>query len=143
MSLSRRDWLKTMGAVGVGALAPLEQRAASSEPIVRVATRYAPGDIVELYSTSDVFMPAARPDVDEVQLRLSRARASSSAIIASASSSSPTRTRTGSIARACRDGQRRRAGVTCDRLRLGRRTGDVEGKLTAHSRDAAGSSSGT
>src|SRR5690242_13127844 len=58
MSLSRRDWLKTMGAVGVGALAPREQHATPSAPSVHAVTRYAPGDIVELYSTSDVFTPA-------------------------------------------------------------------------------------
>jgi hypothetical protein len=50
MALSRRDWLKTMGAVGVGALASPQ----SLHPVAR----YAPGDIVELYSTSDVFTPA-------------------------------------------------------------------------------------
>ena len=59
MSLSRREWLRTVGAVGVGAVAPLEPlippvRSSS----VHVATRHAPGDIVELYSTSDVFTPA-------------------------------------------------------------------------------------
>ena len=57
MSLSRRDWLKTAAAVGVGALAPLEHRATAS-PSIHPVTRYAPGDIVELHSTSDVFTPA-------------------------------------------------------------------------------------
>src|SRR5690348_4999758 len=67
MSLSRRDWLRTVGAAGVGAsLVPLDALAiavpsdaeVSSEPTLDVVTRHAPGDIVELYSTSDVFTPA-------------------------------------------------------------------------------------
>lgn len=57
---SRRDWLKTVGAVGVGASA-LDAFAPVKLPAVpaplAVATRYAPGDIVELYTTSDVFIP--------------------------------------------------------------------------------------
>jgi hypothetical protein len=60
-SLSRRDWLKTVGAVGVGAMAPIDGIPAVPEPVVAAAlpvtTHYAPGDIVELYSTSDVFIP--------------------------------------------------------------------------------------
>src|SRR5690348_8559679 len=67
MSLSRRDWLRTVGAAGVGAsLVPLDALAiavpsdaeVSSEPTLDVVTRHAPGDIVELSSTSDVFTPA-------------------------------------------------------------------------------------
>ena len=54
MSLSRRDWLRTVGAVGVGALAPLDTLVGS----VDVASRHAPGDIVDLSSTSEVFTPA-------------------------------------------------------------------------------------
>jgi len=57
MSLSRRDWLRTVGAAGVGALAPLEKLAIPGTPL-DVTTVHAPGDIVELYSTSDVFTPA-------------------------------------------------------------------------------------
>src|SRR5437867_3968306 len=59
--ISRRDWLKTMGIVGVGATIPAELLAPAaagpiqSAPIVR--THYATGDIVELYTTSDVFVP--------------------------------------------------------------------------------------
>ena len=64
MSLSRREWLRTVGAAG--ALAPLQMLATPapsagkrlSPPVLDVETRYAPGDIVELYSTSDVFTPA-------------------------------------------------------------------------------------
>jgi hypothetical protein len=67
MSVSRRDWLRTVGAAGVGAsLVPLDALAAAeasvaaapAESPLEVVTRYAPGDIVELYSTSDVFTPA-------------------------------------------------------------------------------------
>jgi hypothetical protein len=61
MSYSRRDWLKTIGAAGVGAMAPIDLLAAGETPRaspLSIATRYAPGDIVELYSTSDVFTPA-------------------------------------------------------------------------------------
>jgi len=65
MSLSRREWLQTIGAAGVSALAPLDKltTAAVGDTAKRgtpldVATHYAPGDIVELYSTSDVFTPA-------------------------------------------------------------------------------------
>ena len=58
MSVSRRDWLKTIGAVGVGAMAPLDlDLGTTPPPPLAVATHYAPGDIVELYSTSEVFIP--------------------------------------------------------------------------------------
>jgi hypothetical protein len=61
---SRRDWIKTVGAASAGALVP-----ATSDPITPLLTatpaaalptvtdRVAPGDIVELFSTSDVFIP--------------------------------------------------------------------------------------
>jgi hypothetical protein len=74
--LSRRDWIKTVGIVGAaGALNPLEVMAATRQAVtpaacvdavvaptavpapLRIRDRYAPGDIVELYSTSDVFIP--------------------------------------------------------------------------------------
>ena len=66
MSLSRRDWLRTVGVAGVGALTPLEKLATAARPdgkmapaaALDVATLRASGDIVELYSTSDVFTPA-------------------------------------------------------------------------------------
>src|SRR5256885_10743512 len=66
MSLSRREWLRTLGVAGVGALTPLEKLATAAWPgrkmapatALEVATINAPGDIVELYSTSDVFTPA-------------------------------------------------------------------------------------
>jgi hypothetical protein len=49
-SLSRRDWLKTVGAAGAIAAIP-EMRVSDVRDV------HAPGDIVELYSTSDVFIP--------------------------------------------------------------------------------------
>jgi len=61
-SFSRRDWLKTVGAAGVGASIPGElidaqpAMGSTSQPIAS-QTAPAPGDIVELYSTSDVFIP--------------------------------------------------------------------------------------
>ncbi|MDQ6612304.1 MAG: hypothetical protein M3Y64_07720, partial [Gemmatimonadota bacterium] len=62
---SRRDWIKTVGAVGAGALVPIPDFSAGtlSDPpkiiphVLRVRELYAPGDIVELYSTSEVFIP--------------------------------------------------------------------------------------
>ena len=65
MSINRRDWLKSIGAAAsVGAIAPLDAlgnietpRAERPAPLA-VVTHYAPGDIVELDSTSDVFTPA-------------------------------------------------------------------------------------
>ena len=63
-NVSRRDWLKTVGAASAGAMVPLDALASavpepSSGPApIAVATVHAPGDIVELYSTSDVFIPA-------------------------------------------------------------------------------------
>ena len=63
-NVSRRDWLKTVGAASAGAMVPLDALASAvPEPSpgsapVSVATVHAPGDIVELYSTSDVFIPA-------------------------------------------------------------------------------------
>ncbi|HEV8495753.1 MAG TPA: hypothetical protein VGQ56_02760, partial [Gemmatimonadaceae bacterium] len=60
--ISRRDWLKTVGAVGAGALVPLgalETDTSSPEPspIVPAAGVHATGDIVELTSTSEIFIP--------------------------------------------------------------------------------------
>lgn len=61
MSLSRREWLRTVGAAGVGALAPLDTLVtpvpATAGPLV-VEAPHASGDIVDLSSTSDVFTPA-------------------------------------------------------------------------------------
>ena len=59
--LSRRDWIVTVGAVGAGALVPsdpllLGATAAAPAP-VRARDVYAPGDITELSSTSEVFIP--------------------------------------------------------------------------------------
>jgi len=62
--LTRRDWIKTVGAVSAGAFIPAEGgsalvvpfHAARLEP-VRVRELYAPGDIVDLSSTSEVFIP--------------------------------------------------------------------------------------
>jgi len=49
--ISRRDWVKTMGVVGASALAA---------PDLSILARavHAPGDIVELTSTSEIFVPA-------------------------------------------------------------------------------------
>lgn len=66
---SRREWIKTVGVAG--ALAPLDllrpdgvladtTPAAIPTPL-DIRTIYAPGDIVELYSTSDVFIPPRGP----------------------------------------------------------------------------------
>ena len=48
--ISRRDWVKTMGVVSAGALAA---------PDLSILTRtvHAPGDIVDLTSTSEIFTP--------------------------------------------------------------------------------------
>ena len=58
---SRRDWIKTVGAVSAGALVPADAlpAAPSPSPVTPFAVRtvYAPGDIIELSSTSDVFIP--------------------------------------------------------------------------------------
>src|SRR6476619_1163134 len=48
--LSRRDWVKTVGAASAGALV-------SSDVSLLVRTHHAPGDIVELTSTSEIFTP--------------------------------------------------------------------------------------
>ena len=69
MPFSRRDWIKTVGAAGVGALVPIDPdlgvarlpvptSAPPAEPSVVVTDRLAPGDIVDLVSTSDVYTPA-------------------------------------------------------------------------------------
>ncbi len=68
---SRRDWIKTVGAAG--ALAPFDLLSAETPapaaesaseliappapPPIAIRDVYAPGDVVELYSTSDVFIP--------------------------------------------------------------------------------------
>mgnify|MGYP001766199546 CR=1 FL=1 len=68
---SRRDWIKTVGVAGAGALVPgvpIEALGAESAigiapppplatPTIPVRELYAPGDIVELYSTSEVYIP--------------------------------------------------------------------------------------
>jgi hypothetical protein len=64
-SINRRDWIRTVGAAGAGALVGAETVHAGPvagpphprQPLA-VRTLYAPGDIVELYSTSDVFIPS-------------------------------------------------------------------------------------
>lgn len=62
---SRRDWIRTVSAVGAGALVPLDtlQRAtavgspAAVPDVMPVQAAYATGDIIPLSSTSDVFIP--------------------------------------------------------------------------------------
>lgn len=64
-AFSRRDWIRTIGVAGAaGALARLDtvEAAEPATPLavaapMPVRSIYAPGDIVELYSTSDVFIP--------------------------------------------------------------------------------------
>src|SRR5258706_1615626 len=58
-SLSRRDWIKTIGVVGAGALVPhdgLLAEPTADTPVIAIA-RHAPGDIVDLTSTSEIFIP--------------------------------------------------------------------------------------
>ncbi|HYV98199.1 MAG TPA: hypothetical protein VE967_12135 [Gemmatimonadaceae bacterium] len=52
--ITRRDWIKTVGAVGAGAMLPFDGVAAPP-PIVRVAP--SDGEIMQLFSTSEVFIP--------------------------------------------------------------------------------------
>jgi hypothetical protein len=57
---TRRDWLKTVGAAGAGALVPIDIAAASlggADKPISPATNHAPGDIVDLTSTSEIFTP--------------------------------------------------------------------------------------
>lgn len=62
---SRRDWIKTVGVIGAGSLIPIDgvaiagaiEPAGPAPAALGIRTLYAPGDIVELYSTSDVFIP--------------------------------------------------------------------------------------
>ena len=57
--VTRRDWVKTVGVVGAGMLvAPNAVPPVPAPRIERVRTVYAPGDIVDLVSTSDVYTPA-------------------------------------------------------------------------------------
>ena len=60
--ITRRDWIKVVGAAGAGSLVPLAGAGASAAPaappnVAPPRAGYAPGDIVELFSTSDVFIP--------------------------------------------------------------------------------------
>src|SRR5690348_4852650 len=48
--ISRRDWVKTMGVVGAGAVA-------SPDLSILARTAHGSGDIVELTSTSEIFIP--------------------------------------------------------------------------------------
>jgi hypothetical protein len=62
MTFSRRDWIRTVGAAGAGALIPVDSPglAAGGAQVpspLNVRDVYAPGDIVELSSTSEVFIP--------------------------------------------------------------------------------------
>src|ERR1043166_6533771 len=65
---SRRDGIKPVGAAGAGAMLPISgsnaEAAVPGSPVavagvqpLPIRTLYATGDIVELYSTSDVFIP--------------------------------------------------------------------------------------
>jgi hypothetical protein len=57
-SVSRRDWLKAMGAVSAGALAPGEQASALPQQVSpTAAVQLMPGQITELFSTSEVHIP--------------------------------------------------------------------------------------
>ncbi len=67
-SVSRREWLKTMGLVGAGALvtpdalhvpAPIAAQVATPSTVgaVVATARYAPGTIIDLVSTSEIFIP--------------------------------------------------------------------------------------
>jgi hypothetical protein len=62
-AISRRDLLKTMAVVGASAVLPGDllaaepQRGVTPATPLSIQTRYATGEIVELYSTSDVFIP--------------------------------------------------------------------------------------
>src|SRR3954467_13128544 len=61
-SISRRDWIKTVGVAGAGALVPhdgLISEIPNTAPLVTtgVAARHAPGEIVDLVSTSEIFIP--------------------------------------------------------------------------------------
>ena len=64
-SFSRREWLKTIGVIGAGALVTPEsilgatpvETEASATAVVGVVAQYDPGTIVDLYSTSDIFIP--------------------------------------------------------------------------------------
>ena len=61
--LTRRDWLKTVGVVSAGALVPIDPTGAEAiapahtTAASATAPVFAPGDIVELTSTSEIFMP--------------------------------------------------------------------------------------
>ncbi len=57
---SRRDWIRTVGVAGAVAFVPLDDASAAPAvpAVVRARPTYATGDIVELYSTSDVFTPS-------------------------------------------------------------------------------------
>lgn len=61
--ISRRDWLKTIGVVGAGAMVPRDglladmSRAPVGASATPTALGYAPGDIVDLTSTSEIFTP--------------------------------------------------------------------------------------
>src|SRR6185437_16284730 len=67
-SVTRRDWLKTMGLVGAGALVAPDalQRAApaggqvattSAAGAATPVVRHPPGTILDLVSTSEIFIP--------------------------------------------------------------------------------------
>jgi hypothetical protein len=58
-SLSRRDWIKTVGVVGAGALVPHDGPLAETTAPLPIAAPvlHAPGDIVDLTSTSEIFIP--------------------------------------------------------------------------------------
>src|SRR5512146_99926 len=60
--VSRRDWLKTVGVVGAGALVShdgldAEPLTSATAPPLASAVSQNPGDIIELTSTSEIFIP--------------------------------------------------------------------------------------
>ena len=100
-SLSRRDWIKTVGVVGAGALVPHDGLLAETTAAApgRASSASCAGRHRRSHVDERDLHSAARPIVHEVQLRFSRAVRRVRATIDSASSSSPKRTRTASIAR--------------------------------------------
>src|SRR5690349_18647699 len=58
-SLSRRDWIKTVGVVGAGALVqPDGLLAESPAPVIAASpVHHAAGEILDLTSTSEIFIP--------------------------------------------------------------------------------------
>ena len=139
--LSRRDWIKTVGVVGAGALVPHD--ALIAEPVesipVAPAQLHAPGDIVDLTSTSEIFIPPRGRSYMKFSFDFPEPSVAFGDYRFGFLVFTDENTYGARPLEAARRGERRRAASDLRRLRVGGRTGESAGQarrdVHAHRRD--------